>query len=301
MSSPSDAPTSPSFSDKSFVALQKLLPTLALTGLANRIACSKNRMLSQFLIRQAISAFDINMADAAETDPKKYASFNAFFTRALRKGARPLADTPALASPVDGCISQLGDIQDGRIIQAKGLSYTVEELLGDPAAAEPYRHGRFATIYLAPSDYHRIHMPLDGTALSSTYLPGRLLSVNPATVRTAQRVFSENERMACHFQSFDSDQNFAVVLVGALFVSGLETVLTGSVTPPHGGRQKHWRHHGEPTLARGAELGRFNYGSTVILLLPSSWNWEPELKPSHCVRMGQALAYPNEKNNTLDT
>lgn len=293
------AVTQNSFADKSFVALQRVLPTLVLTGLAHRVACSQNRFLSQFLIRQAISAFNINMMDAAEPNPSNYPSFNAFFTRALRSNARPLADEPALTSPVDGCISQLGDIDEGRILQAKGLTYTVAELLGDDEAAAPYKNGRFATIYLAPSDYHRIHMPLNGAPRSSHYLPGRLLSVNPPTVRTAKRVFSENERMACHFVTPETEDGFALVLVGALFVSGLETVLTGAVTPPHGGKPKAWRHTGQPSLARGAELGRFNYGSTVILLVPSNWNWEPALKPGQCVRMGQALAQPYAKNPSV--
>lgn len=286
---------SASLSDQAFVALQRSLPTLMLTGFAHKVATSENPALSQWLIRQAMQAFDISLDDAIIEDPAQFASFNDFFTRALKPDARPLAPAPALVSPVDGTISQSGPITDGRIFQAKGLSYTVEELLGDVDAAKAYENGEFMTIYLAPSNYHRIHMPLDGVMTAARYEPGRLLSVNPATVRTAHRVFSRNERMICHFEQprgAVASGKFAMALVGALFVSGLETVVTGPVTPPHGGRARDWNFGPAPQLARGAELGRFNYGSTVILLLPSGWNWEPQLAPGTSLKMGQALAAP---------
>lgn len=280
------------FADHAFVALQRVIPTLALTGLAHHVAASENPRIAQWLIRQAIEAFSIDLSDALEEDPAKYPSFNAFFTRALKPDARPLAAAPALLSPVDGKVSQLGQIEDGRIFQAKGLSYTAAELLGSEERAAAYAHGSFITIYLAPSNYHRIHMPLTGALHDADYLPGRLLSVNPPTVRTAQRVFSRNERIAAHFLRPEDNSAFAMVLVGALFVSGLETVATGIVTPPHGGQPKNWGFDPAVTLDRGAEMGRFNYGSTVILLLPSGWNWEPQLAPGTAVRMGQALATP---------
>ncbi len=278
--------------DHTFVALQRVIPTVALTGLAHHIAASENPRIAQWLIRQAIKAFSIDLSDALEEDPAKYPSFNAFFTRALKPEARPLAPAPSLLSPVDGKVSQLGRIQDGRIFQAKGLSYTAAELLGSEERADSYADGAFITIYLAPSNYHRIHMPLAGALQRADYLPGRLLSVNPPTVRTAQRVFSRNERMAAHFIRPEDQSEFAMVLVGALFVSGLETVATGVVTPPHGGQTRSWDFDPAVTLDRGAEMGRFNYGSTVILLLPSGWNWEPQLAPGTAVRMGQALATP---------
>lgn len=278
--------------DQAFVALQRVLPTLALTGLAHRVAQSANPRLSQWLIRQAIDAFDINLDEALHSEPEAYSSFNAFFTRALKPGARPLASQPNLISPVDGRISQFGDVREGQIIQAKGLSYSVEELLVDAAQAAKYANGSFITLYLAPSDYHRIHMPVQAQIASMRYQPGRLLAVNPPTVRTAKRVFSRNERLICHLlgQGEHSPSHLALVMVGALFVSGLETVLTGPISPPHGGPSQQF----EPrrVLDRGAELGRFNYGSTVILLLPPGWEFQQALKPGDAVRMGQALAAP---------
>ncbi len=280
------------FADQAFVALQRVIPTVTLTGLAHHLASSENPRIAQWLIRQAIEAFDIDLSDAVEENPEAYASFNAFFTRALKPDARPLAPVPAMLSPVDGRISQLGRIEDGRIFQAKGLSYTAAELLGSEERAAAYANGGFITIYLAPSNYHRIHMPLTGDLLRADYLPGRLLSVNPPTVRTASRVFSRNERMAAHFVRPEDQSPFAMVLVGALFVSGLETVATGVVTPPHGGNARSWDFESPMTLNRGAEMGRFNYGSTVILLLPSGWNWNPQLAPGTALRMGQALATP---------
>ncbi len=282
----------PSLADQSFVALQRLIPTVALTGLAHHVAASENPRIAQWLIRQAIEAFNIDLSQAIDEDPAAYPSFNAFFTRALKPDARPLAPAPALLSPVDGRVSQMGPIEDGRIFQAKGLSYSAAELLGSEERAKAYANGTFITIYLAPSDYHRIHMPLTGALQRADYLPGRLLSVNPATVRTAGRVFSRNERMAAHFLRPEDQSPFAMVLVGALFVSGLETVATGVVTPPHGGQPRSWDFSPAMTLDRGAEMGRFNYGSTVILLLQSGWNWEPTLAPGTALRMGQALATP---------
>ena len=278
--------------DQAFVALQRALPTLALTGLAHRVAQSTNPRLSQWLIRQAIQAFDIDLTEAEDSRPQAYASFNAFFTRALQAQARPLAAEPALLSPVDGRISQLGAIRDGRIFQAKGLSYSVAELLASAAAARSYQNGCFITLYLAPADYHRIHMPARAQVASMRYQPGRLLAVNPPTVRTARRVFSRNERLICHClgRGDSSPEQFAVVMVGALFVSGLETVFTGPITPPHGGPSRQFEPRAE--LARGAELGRFNYGSTVILLLPQTWSFQADLQPGQRVRMGQALGAP---------
>ncbi|MGB1556551.1 MAG: archaetidylserine decarboxylase [Oceanococcaceae bacterium] len=276
--------------EQAFVAFQRLLPTLALTGLAHRLAQSE--ALGPTLIRQAIRAFDIDMSEAAEPDPAAYPTFNAFFVRALREGARPLAEEPALISPVDGRISQIGRIEQGRILQAKGRDFSVEELLDDTEAAKAYEGGRFATIYLAPSNYHRIHTPLAGRLASARYIPGRLLAVNPPTVRAAARLFSRNERMACHFQTEQAGP-WAIVLVGALLVSGIETVETGVVTPPHGGQARDWNWENPRAYERGEELGRFNYGSTVVLLLPPNWRWLPDAVPGAAVRMGQALGAPS--------
>mgnify|MGYP000203370805 CR=1 FL=1 len=277
---------------KLFVALQRLLPTLALTGLAHRLAASRHPRLSQWLIGKAIRSFQIDMAEAANPDPASYDSFNAFFTRALKSGARPLAPAPALASPVDGRVSQLGAIDDGRIIQAKGSVYSVAELLADPDQAQRYRNGRFATLYLAPADYHRIHMPLDGALEHALYQPGRLLAVNPPTVSAAPRLFARNERLVCHFRGGPQAPQWSLVMVGALFVSGLETRATGVVTPKHGGAPRDFLYDTPPRYERGEEFGRFNYGSTVILLLPAGWHWAPTLEPGQRVRMGEALAMP---------
>ncbi|MEN8719634.1 MAG: archaetidylserine decarboxylase [Oceanococcaceae bacterium] len=280
------------WSDRAFVALQRVLPTLLLTGMAHRLASYENPRVAQFLIRQAMQAFNISLDDADISDPQAYASFNAFFTRALNAQARPLAPAPDLLSPVDGTVSQIGAIRDGRIVQAKGLRYDVAELLDSTDHAAAYVDGDFLTIYLAPSNYHRIHMPLDARLTAARYVPGRLLSVNPATVRTARRVFSANERLVCHFHGDTDTPACALVLVGALFVSGLETVATGVVTPPHGGRPRDWSFAPPVALARGAELGRFNYGSTVILLLPRGWIWNDAVEPGSTVRMGESLARP---------
>ena len=210
----------------------------------------------------------------------------------MSSGARPVApDDRELISPVDGTISQIGEIRGGRIVQAKGQDFSVTELLADrPGLAESFRGGSFATIYLAPYNYHRIHMPITGTLTETIYIPGRLFSVNAATARTVPRLFARNERLACLFDTALGP--VAMILVGALFVGSIETVWAGEITPPHRNVVRHESADAAApvVLAKGAEMGRFNMGSTVILLLPeSAVGWLDDMRPNRIVRMGEAL------------
>ncbi|HEX7370578.1 MAG TPA: archaetidylserine decarboxylase [Rhodanobacteraceae bacterium] len=228
------------------------------------------RPWKDFLIGRVIRAYDVNMAEAAQPDPHAYSSFNAFFTRALRGDARHAeGDSDAILCPADGRISQIGRIQAGRIVQAKGHSYTVAELLADSTAAETYRDGCFATIYLSPRDYHRVHMPLGGELVETVHVPGRLFSVAPGPVADIPNLFARNERLICHFAGERGP--FVVALVGAMLVSGISTVWDGVVVPPYarGIQRQDWRGRGI-RLERFAEMGRFEMGSTVIVLVPSA-------------------------------
>ncbi len=230
------------------------------------------------------------MGEAAEPDITAYAHFNAFFTRALKPGVRPLAADPqALLCPADGRISQAGPIHEGRIFQAKGQAFTAAELLGEESAAAPYRDGRFVTVYLSPRDYHRVHMPLTGRLLSTLHVPGRLFSVAPLAVQSIPRLFARNERLVCHFEGEHGP--FAVVLVGALLVSSVSTVWGDLEIPPYASsiRTQDYR-AGDIRLQRGAELGRFNMGSTVIVLLPQDGSiLSASLRPEQAVQVGQAI------------
>ncbi len=272
-------------------ALTYVLPHRLLSSLARRLAYSTRPAIKQRLIDAVITKFGVDMAEAADPDPRNYPSFNAFFTRALKPGARtPDPDPRALLMPADGRISQLGRIEDGRIFQAKGQSFSVEELLGDAEAARPYRDGLFATVYLSPRDYHRVHMPWNGMLRETMHVPGRLFSVGPDAVASVPRVFARNERLACHFYSDFGPM--CQVMVGALLVSGVETVWDGVEIPPygHGQRRRDWRNRGI-ALERFAEMARFNYGSTVIVLLPPGVaEFAPGLQAESPVRLGQRLA-----------
>ncbi len=273
------------------VALQYPLPQHALSRLAGRIVRCRWRWFRSRAIRRFVALFRVDLTEAAEPSPDSYCHFDAFFTRALKPGTRPLPRDPdQLASPVDGAVSRADAVEGGRLIQAKGRDYSVEELLGgDPELATPFHGGRFATLYLSPRDYHRIHMPLDGTLRTSLYVPGRLFSVNPATTARVPRLFARNERLAALFDTPVGP--VGVVMVGALLVAGIETVWSGWETPPHGRRLRQRTHDG-PHFQRGDEIGRFHMGSTVILLLPPTAEaaWEPGLVPGTPVRMGQPLA-----------
>ena len=273
-------------------SLTYVLPHRFLSSLARRLAYSTAPGTSRWLIDTVTKKFNVDLGEAANPDPRSYPSFNAFFTRALKPGARVAdADPRALLMPADGHISQCGPIEDGRIFQAKGQSFTAAELLGDAEAAEPFRNGLFATVYLSPRDYHRVHMPWTGILRETVHVPGRLFSVGPAAVRHVPRLFARNERLVCNF---DTDFGpMACVMVGAMLVSGVETVWSGIEIPVYGDAitRKDWRGKGI-VLERFAEMARFNYGSTVIVLLPpGAAALAPGLEAESPVRLGQALAY----------
>ena len=267
------------------------LPHRALSSLARRLAYSKHPRLSAWLIDTVTRKFGVDLSEAEQSDPRSYPSFNAFFTRGLRAGVRtPDADPRAVLMPADGRISQCGRVEGGRIFQAKGQSFTASELLADDGAAEPYADGVFATVYLSPKDYHRVHMPWTGKLLETVHVPGRLFSVGPAAVRMVPRLFARNERLVCHF---DTDFGpMAVVMVGALLVSGVETVWSGIEIPRYGDAVTVKDYRGaDITLERFAEMARFNYGSTVIVLLPDGVASLAEgLGAESPVHLGQRLA-----------
>ena len=272
------------------IALQYLLPHRLLSRLALHAARWRWRPWKDALIGAVVRRFGVDMSEAAQPDPRAYASFNAFFTRALKAGARtPDADPRALLMPADGRISQLGRIETGRIFQAKGQSYTAAELLADDAAAQPFADGWFATVYLSPRDYHRVHMPWTGTLRETLHVPGRIFSVAPFAVAAIPRLFARNERLVCHF---DTDFGpLCVVMVGAILVSGVETVWSGVEIPNYAARpiRKDWRGKGI-TIERFAEMARFNYGSTVIVLLPRAGvELDAALAAGQAVQLGQRL------------
>jgi phosphatidylserine decarboxylase len=241
-------------------------------------------------IRWFIRHFKVDMSEAVEQDIERYPTFNAFFTRAIKPELRPIAQqADAIACPVDGIISQFGGINTGRIVQAKGHDYSLAELLGGRQDwAEHFAGGRFITLYLAPKDYHRIHMPYDGQLRHMLYVPGRLFSVAPHTVHTISRLFARNERVVSYFDSAMGP--FALILIGAINVAAIETVWHGLVTPPR--RSIHQYEYADKKIAlvKGEEMGRFNMGSTVILLTGSNVTWESALKAEQKVRLGQKLA-----------
>ncbi len=267
------------------------LPHRLLSSMARNLAYSENPRVSRWLIDTVTRKFGVDLEEALDPDPRSYTSFNRFFTRALKEGARVADPNPrALLMPADGRISQLGTIEGGRIFQAKGQSFTAAELLGDAEDAKVFCDGLFATIYLSPRDYHRVHMPFTGTLRETVHVPGRLFSVGPAAVARVPRLFARNERLVCHF---DTEFGPMVqVMVGALLVSGVETVWSGEEIPTYGDRitRKDYRGQGI-TLQRFAEMARFNYGSTVIVLLPPGVaEFEPGLVAEGPVKLGQALA-----------
>jgi len=272
-----------------FLLLQRIVPQHGLSRLAGRIAASERRWLSGRLIRRFAAAYGVDLGEAAR-ELAQFTSFNDFFTRELKPGARPLADPERFVlSPADGAISQVGTITEGRIVQAKGRHFTVSELLahGDEAAAR-FEGGQFVTIYLSPRDYHRVHMPASGRLASSVYVPGALFSVNPATAAGIDRLFARNERLACLFDG--PLGRFASVMVGAMIVAGIDTVWPRRFT----GHARAPVHEDFVTadhrLAAGEEMGRFYLGSTVVLLFePGRVRWDARLVPGAMVRMGEAL------------
>jgi phosphatidylserine decarboxylase len=269
------------------------MPKHLLSRTMHRLARSTNPTVRNMIIRAVLRAYPtIDMTEAAQPDPYAYASFNAFFTRALRPGAREIAGgANVIASPVDGTVSQVGRITNGQVYQAKGSHYTTDALLADDASAARYRGGAFACVYLAPYNYHRIHMPLEGRLTATRYVPGELFSVNAATVRAVPGLFARNERVVCEFDTALGPM--AMVLVGALFVGSIETVYAGEVNPPptRGGAVRRIDVGLGTEFAKGAEIGRFNMGSTVILLLGNgAIRFADRLGAGATVRLGQWLA-----------
>ena len=276
-------------SDRLAVLPQYLLPKKLVTQLAGRFASAELGGVTQAAISRFVAHYGVDMSEAAEPDITRYASFNDFFTRALRAGARPLADADYVC-PVDGAISQFGAIERDQIFQAKGHAYSTRALLaGDAALAAEFEHGQFATIYLSPKDYHRVHMPCAGRLLRMVYVPGDLFSVNPTTVRGVPGLFARNERVVSLFDTARGP--FVLVLVGATIVGSMATVWHGVVNPPRPGEIKRWDYADKPVeLAKGAEMGRFLLGSTVVLLWPNgSLKFNPDWAPGGAVRMGQMM------------
>jgi phosphatidylserine decarboxylase len=279
-------------SERLAVLPQYLLPKQALTALAGRIAGARGGVLTQRLIQGFIRRYQVNMAEAADPDPASYDTFNAFFTRALKPGSRPQAEAE-LVCPVDGAISQFGAIERDRIFQAKGHHFTSTALLGgDAALAAQFDDGLFATLYLSPRDYHRIHMPCDGRLMRMIHVPGALFSVNPTTARGVPGLFARNERVVCLFDSARGP--FALVLVGATIVGSMATVWHGVVNPPRPGHLREWRYDDQELhLRQGQEMGRFLLGSTVVMLFPRGpLRFNPQWAPGRAIRLGEAMADP---------
>jgi len=274
------------------IAAQYCLPKHAVSRLVGKLAAAEAGALTTVLIKAFIRRYRVNMAEAQQPDPGSYPSFNAFFTRPLAAGARSMVDDAGIAAmPVDGAVSQLGTIEQGRLFQAKGHDYSLLELLGgDKLAARTFDGGQFATIYLSPKDYHRIHMPLKGELKQMTYVPGELFSVNPLTVAKVPNLFARNERVITLFETDIGPM--ALILVGATIVASIETVWAGTITPPCAHQIFRWRYDHQPiTLEKGEEMGRFKLGSTVIALFPKGTVRFPDgLQPTATTRMGEAFA-----------
>ena len=278
-------------SDRLAVLPQYLLPKQALTALAGRIAGAQAGRLTTQLIKWFVQRYQVNMSEAADSNIASYVSFNDFFTRALKDGARPLASAE-LICPVDGAISQFGTIRGQQIFQAKGHDYSSTALLGgDAALAERFDDGSFATLYLSPKDYHRIHMPCNGRLQRMIYVPGELFSVNPTTARAVPGLFARNERVVCVFESTSGP--FALVLVGATIVGSMATVWHGVVNAERGGEMREWHYADQAVdLQQGAEMGRFLLGSTVVMLFPKGpLHFNPAWAPGRAIRMGEVMGH----------
>ena len=266
------------------------MPQRALTVAAGRIASARAGALTTALIRRFVARYGVDMSEAANPDPASYASFNDFFTRPLKPGARPLAAAD-LICPVDGAISQFGAIAQDQIFQAKGHSYSTTALVGgDAALAAEFNNGHFATLYLSPRDYHRIHMPCSGQLRRMVHVPGELFSVNPTTARGVPGLFARNERVVCVFDSAHGP--FVLVLVGATIVGSMATVWHGQVNPPRPGAARQWDYQGQGIrLHQGEEMGRFLLGSTVVMLFPQGpLHFNPAWAPASPIRLGEAMA-----------
>jgi phosphatidylserine decarboxylase len=288
-------------SDRLAVLPQYLLPKQALTQLAGTLARAQAGSVTTSVIRWFVQRYGVNMAEAAEPDVGRYLSFNDFFTRALKPGARPLA-AGRLICPVDGAISQFGKIERDQVFQAKGHSYSTRALVGgDAELAAQYQDGAFATLYLSPRDYHRIHMPCAGRLRRMIHVPGELFSVNPTTARGVPGLFARNERVVCVFDALDGGQGpFVLVLVGATIVGSMATAWHGIVNPPRPGTLRDWDYRGEAEpidLRQGDEMGRFLLGSTVVMLFPRAMmsgkkglRFNTQWASGGAVRMGEKMA-----------
>jgi phosphatidylserine decarboxylase len=280
-------------SDRLAVLPQYLLPKQALTRLAGLFASARLGGLTTAAIRRFIARYNVNMAEAANPDPAAYASFNDFFTRALKPGARPLA--PArLVCPVDGAISQFGSIAHDEIFQAKGHQFSTTALVGgDAQLAAQFQDGHFATLYLSPRDYHRIHMPCAGRLTRMIHVPGELFSVNPTTARGVPGLFARNERVVCVFEGDGQSVqgSFVLVLVGATIVGSMATTWHGVVNPPRPGHLRDWSYENQDIrFSQGDEMGRFLLGSTVVMLFPrSGLAFNPAWRPGGAIRLGEAM------------
>ena len=281
-----------SLADRLAVLPQYLLPKQWLTSFAGAAARYPAGDLTTSAIRRFVARYGVDMAEAAEPDIARYATFNDFFTRALKPGARPLSDAPWLC-PVDGAISQFGAIERDQVFQAKGHHYSTTALVGgDAALAAHFDDGQFATLYLSPRDYHRIHMPCAGRLTRMIHVPGALFSVNPTTARGVPGLFARNERVVCVFDGVDGAPGpFVLVLVGATIVGSMATVWQGQINPPRPGKIREWDYApGQVTLKKGDEMGRFLLGSTVVMLFPKRrLAFKPDWAPARPIRMGEAM------------
>jgi phosphatidylserine decarboxylase len=278
-------------SDRLAVLPQYVFPKRALTAFAGKVANARAGAVTTALIRWFVDKYGVNMQEAANPDIHSYETFNAFFTRALRPGVRPLADADYIC-PVDGAISQFGTIDRDRMLQAKAHNYSTLSLIGgDRALATQFEHGSFATLYLAPKDYHRIHMPCAGRLKRMIYVPGTLFSVNPTTALGVPNLFARNERAIC---VFDTEHGpFVLTLVGATIVGSIETVWHGVINPRRTGRMSEWHYDpGQWVFERGDEMGRFSLGSTVVMLFPRAnrLQFNPAWEPARTIRLGEMMA-----------
>ena len=287
-----------SFFDYVKVVPQYVLPKHLLSSGMHWFMQIKQPWVKNNTIKLIRKLYDINLEDAVEQDITRYPTFNHFFTRALKPEARPIhAGDDIWVSPVDGVISQSAKIEGNRMIQAKCHDYTVEALVGgDLSYAEQFKNGDFAVMYLSPKDYHRIHMPLNGKLMSMTYVPGDLFAVNPSTVQLVPGLFARNERLVLRFESEKGP--FCLVMVGAIFVGSMETVFQGKITPPYAPTIQHWDYRHEPHhFSKGDEIGRFNMGSTVVLMTPENqFSQLGQLETQRFIKMGEAFEFPSAPN-----
>jgi phosphatidylserine decarboxylase len=293
--SPQNKSSNVKLGDKVKIALQYAMPKHALSRLVGKLAAAKMGWLTTKLIDVFINAYKINMSEAKFKNASDFATFNDFFTRELEEGARTIDQDPnTLCYPVDGAISQQGDIVEGKLIQAKGFDYSLTSLLGgDARTSAPYQHGKFSCIYLAPKDYHRIHMPMAATLREMIYVPGDLFSVNPLTANNVPDLFARNERVVTIFDT--EHGSFAMVLVGATIVASIETTWAGTITPPAGKDIFRWQYPAKGvdaiTFEKGDEMGRFKLGSTVVCTFsPNMVDFAPEAGPETVTRLGEHYA-----------